>query len=126
LWEEFFKAPNEETAMKNMRNSAKPAPRIIDSDGHVRETDNEIIEYMSAGYRARRDAMFFQCGEEMTTRRDVELLGDDCLLWASDFPHEATRTDMKELVKEFFDRKDLARAAKKKIAYDNPKRFYAL
>jgi hypothetical protein len=30
--------------------------------------------------------LFFQCGEEMTTRRDVELLGDDCLLWASDSP----------------------------------------
>lgn len=45
--------------------------------------------------------LFFQCGEEMTTRRDVELLGDDCLLWASDFPHEATRTDMRVLVKEF-------------------------
>jgi predicted TIM-barrel fold metal-dependent hydrolase len=73
-----------------------------------------------------RKRLFFQCGEEMTTLRDVELLGDDCLLWASDFPHEATRTDMKQLVKEFFGRKDLALAAKKKIAYDNPKRFYAL
>jgi predicted TIM-barrel fold metal-dependent hydrolase len=62
----------------------------------------------------------------MTVRRDVELLGDDCLLWASDFPHEATRTDMKELVKEFFDRRDLTRDAKKKIAFANPRRFYAL
>ena len=33
-----------------MRNH-KPAHRIVDSDGHVRETDAEIIEYMSAGYR---------------------------------------------------------------------------
>lgn len=70
--------------------------------------------------------LFFQCGEEMTTKRDVELIGDDCLLWASDFPHEATRTDMKALVKEFFDRKDLARRAKQKILNDNPRRFYAL
>lgn len=45
--------------MKNMNNSAKPALRIIDSDRHVRETDNEITEYMSAGYRARRDAMLY-------------------------------------------------------------------
>jgi hypothetical protein len=73
-----------------------------------------------------RKRLFFQCGEEMTTQRDVELLGDDCLLWASDFPHEATRTDMKQLVQEFFARKDLKSGAKKKIAYDNPKRFYAL
>ena len=33
--------------------------RIIDADGHVRETDEEIIEYMSAGYRNRRDAMLY-------------------------------------------------------------------
>ena len=70
--------------------------------------------------------LFFQCGEEMTTRRDVELIGDDCLLWASDFPHEATRTDLKSLVKEFFDRKDLSLGAKSKILYNNPKQFYAL
>ena len=33
--------------------------RIIDADGHVRETDEEVIEYMSAGYRTRRDAMLY-------------------------------------------------------------------
>ena len=88
-----------ETEVKHSKARFKGTP-IIDADGHVRETDEEIMEFMSAGYR--------------------------CLLSASDFPHEATRTDMRKLVKEFFDRKDLARAAKKKILYDNPKRFYAL
>ena len=73
-----------------------------------------------------RKQFFFQCGEESTTERDVELLGDGCLLWASDFPHEATRTNLHALVKEFFDRKDLPAAAKNKIARSNPKRFYAL
>jgi predicted TIM-barrel fold metal-dependent hydrolase len=73
-----------------------------------------------------RKQIYFQCGEENTTKRDVELLGDDCLLWASDFPHEATRTDMRKLVKEFFTRKDLPSAAKKKIARANPRHFYAL
>jgi hypothetical protein len=33
--------------------------RIIAADGHIRETDEEIIEYMSPGYRARRDAMLY-------------------------------------------------------------------
>ena len=37
----------------------QPKSRIIDADGHVRETDEEIIEYMSAGYRARRDALLY-------------------------------------------------------------------
>lgn len=42
-----------ESAVEN----GKSKTRIIDADGHVRETDAEIIEYMSAGYRSRRDAM---------------------------------------------------------------------
>ena len=37
----------------------KSKPRIIDADGHVRETDQEIIEFMSTGYRNRRDAMLY-------------------------------------------------------------------
>lgn len=41
--------------MKPQRSRA----RIIDADGHIRETDEEIIEYMSPGYRARRDAMLY-------------------------------------------------------------------
>jgi predicted TIM-barrel fold metal-dependent hydrolase len=73
-----------------------------------------------------RKQLYFQCGEEITTERDVELLGDDCLLWASDFPHEATRTDMRKLVQEHFDREDLTHKAKRKIIYDNAKRFYGL
>src|SRR5262245_9906683 len=40
-------------------NKKDSQPRIIDSDGHVRETDEEIIEYMSAPYRNRRDAMLY-------------------------------------------------------------------
>jgi predicted TIM-barrel fold metal-dependent hydrolase len=74
----------------------------------------------------KKKQLYFQCGEEITTKRDVELLGDDCLLWASDFPHEATRTDMRALVKEHFERKDLTSAAKRKTIYDNAKRFYRL
>ena len=36
----------------------RPA-HVIDADGHVRETDEEIIEYMSPGYRSRRTAMLY-------------------------------------------------------------------
>ena len=70
--------------------------------------------------------LYFQRGEEITTKRNIELVGDDCLLWASDVPHEATRTNMRVLVKEHFDRRDLRQQAKKKIIYDNAKRFYRL
>ena len=72
-----------------------------------------------------RGQIYFQCGEEMTTSRDLELLGDDCLFWASDFPHEGI-VDMAKAVKEFLDRDDIPDAAKRKISYRNPKRLYAL
>ena len=52
--------------MKNGRPNRKvirkrPSGRnsIIDADGHVRETDEQIMEYMSAGYRSRREAMLY-------------------------------------------------------------------
>jgi predicted TIM-barrel fold metal-dependent hydrolase len=61
----------------------------------------------------------------MTSSRDLELLGDECLIWASDFPHEGI-VDMKKAVDEFLSREDIPEAAKRKISYDNPKRLYGL
>ncbi len=72
-----------------------------------------------------RGQIYFQCGEELTTPRDLELLGDHCLLWASDFPHEGI-VDMAIAVKEFQTREDIAPEAKRRIAGDNPKRLYGI
>jgi predicted TIM-barrel fold metal-dependent hydrolase len=72
-----------------------------------------------------RGQIYFQCGEEMTTSRDLELLGDECLFWASDFPHEGI-VDMGKAVAAFLDRRDIPDPAKRKIAHDNPKRLYRL
>jgi hypothetical protein len=69
--------------------------------------------------------IYFQCGEEMTTARDLDLLGDECLFWASDFPHEGI-VDMSKAVNEFLGREDIQERSKRKIGYDNPKRLYAL
>src|SRR5918992_2985562 len=67
-----------------------------------------------------RGQIYFQCGEEMTTSRDLDLLGDHCLFWASDFPHEGI-VDMSQAVNEFRGRGDLSEVAKRKISYDNPR-----
>ena len=72
-----------------------------------------------------RGQIFFQCGEEMTTGRDLELLGDQCLFWASDFPHEGI-VDMSKAVQEFLSRDDIPASSKKKIGYDNAKKLYGL
>ena len=72
-----------------------------------------------------RGQIYFQCGEEMTTGRDIELLGDECLFWASDFPHEGI-VDMSKAVNEFLGREDISEASKRKISYNNPKKLYGL
>jgi predicted TIM-barrel fold metal-dependent hydrolase len=72
-----------------------------------------------------RGQIYFQCGEEMTTSRDLDLLGDHCLFWASDFPHEGI-IDMSQAVNEFLGREDLSEVSKRKISYDNPKQLYRL
>jgi predicted TIM-barrel fold metal-dependent hydrolase len=72
-----------------------------------------------------RGQVYFQCGEEMTTGRDLELLGDRCLFWASDFPHEGI-VDMSKAVRDFLEREDIPVEAKRKISYDNPKALYRL
>ena len=61
----------------------------------------------------------------MTTGRDLDLLGDHCLFWASDFPNEGI-VDMAGAVKEFLERGDIPESSKRKISYDNPKRLYRL
>ena len=67
--------------------------------------------------------VYFQCGEELTTRRDLELLGDHCLLWASDFPHEEI-VNMAKAVNEFMSREDIPQESKRRIGSENPKRLY--
>jgi predicted TIM-barrel fold metal-dependent hydrolase len=82
-------------------------------------------EAMAPSKLIERRQIYFQCGEELTTSRDLELLGEECLFWASDFPHEGI-VDMGKAVKEFLSREDISEAAKQKISYENPKRLYRL
>jgi predicted TIM-barrel fold metal-dependent hydrolase len=72
----------------------------------------------------KQNRIYFQCGEEMTTGRDLQLLGDECLFWASDFPHEGI-VDMAKAVSEFHAREDIPDASKHKIGCDNPRKLYA-
>ena len=50
---------------------------------------------------------------------------DDRLFWASDFPHEGI-VDMAKAVTKFLERKDISKASKRKISYDNSKKLYGL
>lgn len=51
----------------------------------------------------------------------IERIGEDLILYASDYPHEP---DLAQAIRNFEKRKDLTDSAKRKILSDNGKRFY--
>ncbi|MCY4441932.1 MAG: amidohydrolase family protein, partial [Deltaproteobacteria bacterium] len=53
-------------------------------------------------------------------------LGEDTLMYPSDFPHEKAVTEFGTDIPEFLERPDLSEGLKKKILYDNAKRFYGI
>jgi predicted TIM-barrel fold metal-dependent hydrolase len=63
------------------------------------------------------------CGEmeDQLMQQEIELLGEDQLLFSSDYPHGEARDDAAATLIE---RGDLADIQKQKILYDNPARFY--
>jgi predicted TIM-barrel fold metal-dependent hydrolase len=51
----------------------------------------------------------------------IERIGEDLIIYASDYPHEP---DLAQVIRKFEARKDLSDTAKRKILSDNGKRFY--
>lgn len=71
--------------------------------------------------------VFFTCElEEKTLDVVVRELGEDILMYPSDFPHEKARGEFAKGIPEFLERPDLSDNVKRKILYDNAKRFYRL
>jgi predicted TIM-barrel fold metal-dependent hydrolase len=63
--------------------------------------------------------------EELGIARVAELLRDDILFCATDFPHEP-RAEFHENIQKFMAREDLSRETKRKITTENPLRMYPL
>ena len=62
--------------------------------------------------------------EERTAPYLSELIRDDVIMWASDFPHERERDQFGGDLPHLYARKDLSDEFKRKMLYDNPVRFY--
>lgn len=62
--------------------------------------------------------------DEPLTKYVVDWLGDDRLLWASDYPHDDGKYPL--AVKTFLELPGLSQETKKKILWDNPMRAYPL
>ncbi len=64
--------------------------------------------------------------EERSLPYVVERLGEDQILFPSDYPHERQREQFLGDVPAFIERTDLDERVKRKILYDNARRFYGL
>lgn len=75
----------------------------------------------------RSGNIYFTCElDERTLDVVVRELGEDVLMYPSDFPHEKSRGEFAQDIPAFLKRDDLPDGAKRKILYENAKRFYRL
>ena len=56
----------------------------------------------------------------------VREMGEDFIMYPTDFPHEREAGEFAKDIPEFLERPDLSESAKKKILSENAKRFYAM
>lgn len=83
---------------------------------NARMPAQSMKEYLSSG-------RVFICGEmeDPLMREEIALLGEDQLLYSSDYPHGEGRENAAQ---ELLARNDVSRAQKQKILYENPIRLF--
>ncbi|HEY2988498.1 MAG TPA: amidohydrolase family protein [Candidatus Binatia bacterium] len=95
--------------------------RMDDHFENPRYNARQLIQRLPSEY-LNSGRIFFGCeGNEAALGRIVHELGEDKLLYSSDYPH----ADRTEGTARFLERRDdLSAAARKKLLEDNAKRFY--
>jgi len=91
--------------------------RVYNADAHVILTP-AMWEDLPEKYVPRhpRPATFSDSGKE-----EIALLGEDQLLYSSDYPHGEARENAAQ---NLLERKDVTETQKQKILYNNPVRFF--
>lgn len=80
----------------------------------------------------KRPSEYFRSGniyvtlevEERAIPAVVDIMGDDYLLFASDYPHERSHGEYLSDLPELLQREDILESTKRKILYENPTRLY--
>jgi predicted TIM-barrel fold metal-dependent hydrolase len=87
-------------------------PRVLEA----RMPAQSMKEYLRSG-------RVFICGEmeDPLMKEEIALLGEDQLLYSSDYPHGEGRENAAQ---ELLERSDISQAQKQKILYDNPIRLF--
>lgn len=76
-------------------------------------------EYMKSG-----NIYFAAEVEETTLPLAAQVLPEETILWASDYPHERDQRDFSGDIPHLMGRTDISDALKRKIFFENPIRFY--
>ena len=85
-----------------------------------------VLKQLPSEY-IRSGDIYFSCElDEKTLDVVVRELGEDVLVYPSDFPHEKARGEFALDIPEFLKREDLSKRAKKKILCDYTNRVYRL
>ena len=104
----LYAVPRMELFRKMARRRGAPWPSDM--------PQKEILDYVRSG------RLFITCeGEDALLPQEIELVGEDHLLFASDMPHPELRDNA---AKEILERRDLSPGQKRKILCDNATRFY--
>lgn len=96
----------------------------FDEKYQARNAEMEPLKMLPSEY-VKANRCFFTCeGEESALLLMIERFGDDCIMYASDYPH--WDTEWPNTVRHILERKDLSEKSKEKILCSNAKFFYGL
>lgn len=96
----------------------------MDEEWERRRSEAPLVKRKPSEY-CKEGNIFFSCeAEEEGLVYALDKLGEDIIIWASDYPHwDMTWPNM---VHDITKRSDISDSAKRKIFDDNPRRFYRL
>ena len=83
---------------------------------------SKLFKLLPSEY-VKTNRCYFTCeGEESALPLVIEQFGDECMMYASDYPH--WDTEWPHTVSQVVGRKDISDKTKQKILADNAKAFY--
>lgn len=96
----------------------------FDEKYQARKAEMAPLQMLPSEY-VKANRCYFTCeGEESALPLMMERFGDDCILYASDYPH--WDTEWPDTARHILERKDLSDKSKEKILSSNARSFYRL
>ena len=88
----------------------------------MRKSEMEPLKMMPSDY-VKQNRCYFTCeGEESALPLTIEIFGDECMMYASDYPH--WDTEWPHTVSHVVRREDISDKTKQRILADNARAFY--